>query len=205
MWVDPAGIASNYTQEFQFCGGHLDAITGIARPFIHADGRIGADEPKGYICPKNSYCVSTTNPYGGTVNFDDIVHSIELVFVIMTANTFSSLMYFTADSDTIASAWFFIFGIVILAFWLANLLIAVITASFQVIREETSKSNFSNDDISSIHHEEGEVKKGEIKRWYDRTRQFWVVVIVAGICASAYRGANIGPQEARKLGKRRCM
>jgi hypothetical protein len=44
------------------------------------------------------------NPYGGTVSFDNIVQSLELVFVVMTANTFSDLLYYTADSDYLASA-----------------------------------------------------------------------------------------------------
>lgn len=138
VWVDPAGVADNYTQEFQFCGGHMDPVTGVSMPYVKANGAWGATDAKGYICPKNSLCVSGSNPYGGTVNFDDIVHSIELVFVVMTANTFSDLLYYTADSDTIASVWcmlvfsvrlgfadlvfvVFVFAIVILAFWLANL------------------------------------------------------------------------------------
>ena len=104
VWVDPAGIQANYTQEFQFCGGYMDPKTGQARPYLLPDGTPGAKQPKGYICPQNSFCVSGSNPYGGTVSFDDIIHSLELVFVVMTANTFSDLLYYTADSDYLVAA-----------------------------------------------------------------------------------------------------
>lgn len=104
VWVDPEGIQGNYTQEFQFCGGHLNATTGAEEPYIFPDGRPGAKFPKGYICPVNSYCITSTNPYGGTVSFDNIGQSLELVFVVMTANTFSNLLYYMADSDYLASA-----------------------------------------------------------------------------------------------------
>ena len=33
-----------------------------------------------------------SNPYNGTVSFDNIAQSLELVFVIITANTFTDLM-----------------------------------------------------------------------------------------------------------------
>jgi len=99
----------------------MDPKTGQARPYLLPDGTPGAKKPKGYICPQNSVCVSGSNPYGGTVSFDDIIHSLELVFVVMTANTFSDLLYYTADSDYLVAALFFVAGIVILAFWLSNL------------------------------------------------------------------------------------
>lgn len=104
VWVDPAGIQSNYTQQFQFCGGYIDSQSGEEKPYVHVDGTPGAKDPKGYICPVNSICVSDQNPYGGTISFDNIVQSLELVFVVMTANTFSDLLYYTADSDYLAAA-----------------------------------------------------------------------------------------------------
>jgi hypothetical protein len=46
-------------------------------------------------CP---YIVATNlkegiNPYNGTVSFDNIAQSMELVFVIMSSNTFTDLMF----------------------------------------------------------------------------------------------------------------
>lgn len=104
VWVDPEGVQSNYTQAFQFCGGYINATTGLALPYLYTDGSLGAKKAKGYICPVNSLCVADQNPYGGTVSFDNIIQSLELVFVIMTANTFSDLLYYMADSDYLAAA-----------------------------------------------------------------------------------------------------
>lgn len=104
IWVDPEGVQANYTQNLQFCGGYLDPNTRLAKPYLMPDGTPGARSPKGYICPANSLCVSTANPYGGTVSFDNIVQSLELVFVVMSGNTFSDLLYYTADSDYLAAS-----------------------------------------------------------------------------------------------------
>ncbi|TGZ76287.1 hypothetical protein EX30DRAFT_399378 [Ascodesmis nigricans] len=206
VWVDPAGIQANYTQDFQFCGGHLNAATGEAEPFVLTDGTPGTKAPKGYICPPNSFCVSDENPYGGTVSFDNIAQSLELVFVIMTSNTFSNLLYYTADSDYLVAALFFIAGIVVLAFWLANLLIAVITSSFQVIRDESQRSAFAAEaEESSVpgnKEEEGRVRRpSAIKRIYGMTYYLWLAVISAGIVAQGFRGADTSDETNRTLDK----
>jgi len=104
VWVDPQGLQGNYTQQFQFCGGYMDVVTGLKMPYLLADGSPGTDDAKGYICPPHSLCVSSQNPYAGTVSFDNIIQSLELVFVVMTANTFSDLLYYTADSDYLAAS-----------------------------------------------------------------------------------------------------
>ena len=104
VWIDPEGIRSNFTDSFQFCGGHLNNVTGAAEPFVRTDGSRGARQHKGYLCPRNSMCVENLNPYEGTVSFDNILHSLELVFVVMSSNTFSDLLYYTTHSDYLAAA-----------------------------------------------------------------------------------------------------
>ncbi|KAK5734621.1 calcium channel protein, partial [Elasticomyces elasticus] len=142
VYPDLQEYNQNQIGSFQFCGGYLSATNGTPTPWLKPDGSWGADSPKGYYCPRNSTCVEGSNPYNGTMSFDNILQSTELVFVIMTSNTFSDLMYYLTDSDYLAAALFFAAGIVILSLWLLNLLIAVITSSFQVIREESRSSAF---------------------------------------------------------------
>ncbi|CUS06927.1 unnamed protein product [Tuber aestivum] len=167
VWVDPEGVQRNFTQEFQFCGGHRNKLTGLAEPYVYEDGTPGAIFPKGYICPVNSFCVSSNNPYGGTVSFDNIAQSLELVFVVMTANTFSNLLYYMADSDYLTSALF--------------------------IREESRKSAFAaEEDTSSKADEEEFVRKpNPLRRIYDRTFYVWVTVISVGIFAQAFRSSSM--------------
>src|SRR5271170_7450898 len=140
--LDPLGLQANFTQTFQFCGGYLDPVTFAPQPYITASGAPSTESPKGFLCPVQSLCVEGSNPYNGTVSFDNIVQSMELVFVIMSTNTFTDLMYYAIDAEFMVACLFFIIAIAVLAFWLVNLIIAVITSSFQVTREELQQSAF---------------------------------------------------------------
>ena len=90
----------------QFCGGHLDARTGNEMPYVLASNLSQSVQPghKGFLCPKKSLCVEATNPYNGTVHFDNVLQSLEMVFVIMSSNTFSDIMYYTTDTDYLVAA-----------------------------------------------------------------------------------------------------
>jgi voltage-dependent calcium channel len=193
VWIDPNN-SSNYTNPFTLCGGYLDNVTGQIQPWVYGNGTPGATYPKGYICPRNSSCIEQTSLYGGTVNFDNIVHSLELVFVIMSANTFTDLMYFTTNSDYMPAALFFIAGIVIMLLWLTNLLIAVITSSFQVIREENRGSAFTAIEqhaLSSGQNAAIRKRRSVLKYWYDKIAWIWIVVIAYGLLCQALRTASM--------------
>ncbi|KAK8049512.1 ion transporter [Apiospora phragmitis] len=107
VWVDPedpGNLTAAFTNDEVFCGGHL-AQNGTALPWVRmrnddlSDLYNTTSHPKGFICPKGSLCLLQDSPYNNTVNFDNIYHSLELVFVLMSANTWSDLMYWTANSD----------------------------------------------------------------------------------------------------------
>ncbi|KAJ5575322.1 hypothetical protein N7450_009221 [Penicillium hetheringtonii] len=192
VWIDPKG-QSNYTQSEQFCGGYLNDTTGEKMSWIDTLG-VPADshKPKGYICPKGSLCIEGENPSNGTVSFDNIVQSLELVFVIMSSNTFTDLLYYTTDSDYMAAALFFAFGLVILSLWLVNLLVAVITHSFQVIREESKRSAFAVQQIDEVNNdEESNRKPSKLKRLYDKTYWLWILIITFGLVVQALRSSGM--------------
>ena len=87
----------------QFCGGYLNASG--PQPWLKADLTTpGARNHKGYLCPQNSLCVEGRNPYSGTVSFDNVLQSLQMVFVIMSSNTFSDIMYYAIDSEHLAAA-----------------------------------------------------------------------------------------------------
>ena len=88
----------------QLCGGYLNATSNEAMPWLHSDFTPGRHNHKGYLCPKGSLCLEGDNPYNGTVNFDNVLQSLQLVFVIMSSNTFSDILYYTTDSDFLAGA-----------------------------------------------------------------------------------------------------
>ena len=190
-------------ENFQLCGGHIDAINGTEMPYYVGDYSIpgslrnGAINHRGYLCPQKSLCIEGSNPYHGTVSFDNIVNSLQLVFVIMSSNTFSDILYYTTNSDILASALYFAFGIFIMSFWLINLLVAVITSSFQVIREESKTSAFTTDDQPplTIEEEMQPRKRTLLKRAYDRTYWIWIAVIVVSLVVQCIKTADSSDQQ----------
>ncbi|KAJ5082292.1 hypothetical protein N7532_011335 [Penicillium argentinense] len=193
VWVDPEN-QSNFTQNdpygsLQFCGGYLDNVTNEKRPWINTlSNPAQSPRAKGYICPKGSLCIEGDNPYNGTMSFDNIVQSLELVFVIMSSNTFTDLLYYTTDSDYLAAALFFACGLVLLGLWLVNLLVAVITHSFQVIREESKRSAFAVQQIDEV--EDGDASNRRIsglKLLYDKTYWLWILIIIVDLVIQALR------------------
>ena len=198
VWMSPEGLG-NYTQDqapgsWQTCGGHLDAMTNSPMPWLTTLGGNGTSSHKGYLCPQGSYCVEGSNPYQGTVSFDNIGQSLELVFVVVSSNTFSDLMYALTDSDYLAAALFFAATIVVMTFWLVNLLIAVITSSFQIIREESRRSAFTTEQIEEPALVDKDLSgTSHLKRLYARTYWFWIVVITFGLVVQCLRSSNMGP------------
>ncbi|KAK4634786.1 Calcium-channel protein cch1 [Fulvia fulva] len=206
-YIGPAGVGNNTQDQpppagnFQFCGGYL-SDNGTAMPWLKSDGTPGTTEHKGVLCPQGSLCLEGTNPYNATISFDNIFQSAELVFVIMTSNTFTDIMYFLTDSDYLAAALFFAFGIIFLTFWLISLLIAVITASFQVIREESRSSAFMAEDepaegaLSNTESADGAVKRqppvSAIKRAYQKCYWVWIVIIVFDLVVQSLRTDTMG-------------
>ena len=74
-------------------------------PWLKSDATTNASSyHKGYLCPKGSKCIEGSNPYNGTVSFDNVLQALQLVFVIMSGNTFSDLLYYTTESDYLTAA-----------------------------------------------------------------------------------------------------
>lgn len=192
VWIDPQG-QNNFTNGEQFCGGHLNDQL-IPQPYIHAANMPpGPDGGKGFLCPKGSLCVESENPFNDTKSFDTILNSLELVFVIMSSNTWSDLLYTVADTDYLVSSLFFIVGILILSLWLISLLIAVITSSFQIIREESKTSAFTGEEIKEEESEKDQKKQrvSSLKKLYDKTAWVWVLVIAYGLVCQMMRSATM--------------
>ncbi|CAN8099067.1 unnamed protein product [Discula destructiva] len=201
---DPTNASAAFVQSDQFCGGYMNATTGQLEPWVIAEnytylGNVKSGgtskSAKGYICPKGTLCLQRQNPYNDTVHFDDFAHSLELVFVVMSANTFSDLMYNTIDSDYTPSALFFGAGIMIMMLWLINLLVAVITSSFQVIREESKASAFTDaeDRIVEDRQETSQRRVSTIQKLYNKTSLIWVLLIATDLLAQACKSASMSP------------
>ncbi|KAI9734913.1 MAG: calcium channel protein [Cirrosporium novae-zelandiae] len=184
---------NNAPDTIQFCGGYLNSTTGKAWPWLNSDHSNGTTSSKGYLCPQGSICIEQRhNIYNNTVSFDNIFQSLELVFVVMTSNTFSDLLYYLADSDYLTSALFFAAGVVVMTFWLINLLIAVITSSFQIIREESQTSAFTGG-IKELNDDDAgdRMRVSFIKRAYDKTFSLWITIIIYDLVTQCLRSATM--------------
>jgi voltage-dependent calcium channel len=118
----------------------------------------------------------------------------------MSANTFSDLMYYTTDSDYLPAALFFGAGIMIMMLWLTNLLIAVITSSFQVIREESKASAFTVDQeplMQQIYPDDRLKRVSSIQFVYEKTVPFWILVITFALVCQCLTSASMGEGRRR--------
>ncbi|RDL41950.1 Voltage-gated potassium channel [Venustampulla echinocandica] len=217
VWIDPLDhsnkTGSAYTHEFQFCGGQFNNDTGAHDPWKLGplDGtqdvdrlENGTTSIKGYLCPRGSYCIQLEGdqlPYSGTVSFDNIFQSLELVFVTMTANTYTDIMYYTTNSDYLAAAIFFAGGIMIMMLWLLNLLIAVITSSFQVIREEGKASAFAAHVKTLLPTKDPGLPRrvSSLKRLFDKTQWVWVICIAYDLVAQSIRSTTMSASRGRLI------
>ncbi|SCU99330.1 LADA_0H19042g1_1 [Lachancea dasiensis] len=198
VWTNPDEASDSYTNSMQFCGGYLEPGTKRKMPYIFTDGRAGPIA-KGFICPEHSKCVSDANPYNGRVSFDNILSSMELVFVTISANTFTDIMYYTMDSDSMAASLFFISCIFLLNIWMINLMIAVLVSSFEKANEVWRRGE-RKDSPSFVERARRAIKdyierKADAKvlplwssnfiKWYERFQYLFVMAIAADLVMQA--------------------
>ncbi|SCU86751.1 LAFA_0E02850g1_1 [Lachancea sp. 'fantastica'] len=214
VWTNPDDPSESYTNSMQFCGGYLEAVTKRKMPYVFSDLR-GGPVSKGYLCPQHSKCVSAENPYNGRVSFDNILSSMELVFVTISANTFTDIMYDTMDSDSMASSLFFISCIFFLNIWMINLMIAVLVSSFEKANELARRSG--SKDTSSRLKRRGKAiwtyigKKASSRKlpawssncikWYKKFEFIFVIAISADLIAQATLSSDSSDQQLETIFK----
>lgn len=134
----------NYTLD-QLCGGSYDPLNSSAKiGHVLLDGRASGERPKGYICPYGQLCMEQeVNPNNNVQSFDNVFTSLLQVSIVISLNGWSDTMYDMIDADYYTACIFFIFGIILLNFWLANLLVAVIMHSFASLSAQMEHSAFA--------------------------------------------------------------
>ena len=86
------------------------------------------------------------NPEDNTQSFDNIFASLVQIIVISSINTWAPTMYMTMDAEYFGSSLFFLAAVIVLNFWLINLVVAVVVNTFKDIRAATKKSAFGADE-----------------------------------------------------------
>ncbi|PWN28045.1 hypothetical protein BDZ90DRAFT_239367, partial [Jaminaea rosea] len=198
----------NYTLS-QICGGWYDE-TATKRNHIQADGRQSPIGAKGFICPLGQMCIeAASNPNENSQSFDNIFTSLLEVVIIISSNGWSGVMYDMIDADFFVSCLFFIFGLILLNFWLANLFVAVITNSFATISSQTHQSAFSNkniDEAAAVQAKEEQSRSrlrrkkvaNVYKRFWGYTYYIWLLAIIGSLGLQA-TGASYNTAEATQM------
>ncbi|KAF8122971.1 Ion transport protein-domain-containing protein [Boletus edulis] len=192
-------LGENSTQLTQVCGGHINATTLAPSPYLYFDGT-PASITKGFICPLGQLCQEGGNPFSGVESFDTVYYAILQVVVLASANTWSQVMYQIMASEYLVACIFFILGILVLNFWLFNLLVAVITNSFSAIRSGTKRSAFGAAPLGRVAEEPEEgwsaatgrhVSQNRLKVWWSYTSWFWVFSAFASLVVQATATAGM--------------
>lgn len=199
MWINPLNSSDTYLMTNQYCGSFM--LDGERVPFLDIDNAFST-VAKGYTCPTNSKCLTVDNPNSGTISFDNILQSLELVFVIMSVNTFSDIMYNIVDAEYLIASLFFIIGTLALGLWLTNLFIAVIVSSFARTRESMG-ININNGDAAAkaaalfsgtnIHIQH--ICRNTVGRIYHYCRDIPLIVIFVGLIAQCTISTNTSQSE----------
>ncbi|KAK7206290.1 Ion transport protein-domain-containing protein [Myxozyma melibiosi] len=204
VWVNPDDASDTYTN-MQLCGGYLEPITLKKMPFKKLDGSFSDSEPKGYLCPVYSICSEVeSNPYNGTLSFDNTIQSLELIFIVLGMNGFSDLMNYMSESDHAIAAIYFVVGVIILSWWLFNLFIAVITTSFESIREmdERRKLNLAlaEENEKHLQAEVSIVVQSKLYLFYYRYLEpLFVFLIFADFIVQAMKEVNMSARKSTAI------
>ncbi|ODV62891.1 calcium channel protein CCH1 ASCRUDRAFT_22416, partial [Ascoidea rubescens DSM 1968] len=159
VWENPDDPDDTFNNSEQFCGSYFDQDEN-KMPYILSNNQ-SSNTIKGFTCPINSKCVVGANPYEGTISFDNLIQSFELVYVIISMNTFTDILYNVVDSESEAASIFFILAILVLSVWLLSILIAVIVTSFKITKELDEKELDKNEENEIKGHNSAMVPNGE--------------------------------------------
>ncbi|SPO30169.1 related to CCH1 - Calcium channel (alpha subunit) [Ustilago trichophora] len=208
VWVgDLNGQPGNNKTLSQLCGGYF-STSGQKLGHVLINGSPSGTSPKGFICPRGQVCQEqAANPQSNTQSFDNIFTSLLQVVIVISSNNWSQTMYDMIDADYYASCIYFIVGIIILNFWLANLFVAVITNSFATLTARTQRSAFADQKLQDkpTDDEKQPLAKGRLKslavgfkRVWSFTKYLWILAIIFDLGIQASRATYLQPGELQK-------
>ncbi|KDN52688.1 hypothetical protein K437DRAFT_161584 [Tilletiaria anomala UBC 951] len=176
----------------QICGSYTDPFSGQVYGHVRPDGSMLSTQAKGYQCPLGQACIEGSDPQAGTQGFDNIFQSLLQAFIIISSNGWSQTLYDMVDANYSAASIFFIIGLIVTNFWMANLFVAVITNTFASITSQTNRSAFAAENVGYekhiVPHTEGSTHLRRARHvahiwakvvWH--SRWFWVLLIVVDV------------------------
>jgi hypothetical protein len=88
--TDSMDMITTLSKQAQFRGGHIVERSSLikSQSWLKSDGNLESSGPKGYLCHLGMICQEDADPCNGTVSFDNIFQSLELVFITASAKLF---------------------------------------------------------------------------------------------------------------------
>ncbi|KAH7056641.1 Ion transport protein-domain-containing protein [Linnemannia elongata] len=176
-----------------YCGGHYDPVNpGSKQSYVGADGMQSLTAAKGNICAQGFICKDTGTNFENAISFDNIFSAMVPVYVLMTGQTWTDLMYHIMDAEYAWSAVYFVLVVLVMNFWILNLFVAVINEMFAKIRDDSannsafssekseSKNQILNDSIKNFTYTESE-QMSRRKKWVETLECVWVAAIIVDL------------------------
>ncbi|KAG0295245.1 calcium channel protein [Linnemannia gamsii] len=176
-----------------YCGGHYDPDNpGSKLSYYTAENVSSPTTAKGNICAQGFVCMDTGVNFENAISFDNIFSAMVPVYVLMTGQTWTDLMYHIMDAEYAWSAIYFVLVVLVMNFWILNLFVAVINEMFAKIRDDSSnnsafssessdsKNQILNDSIKNFTYtESGPMSRG--KKWVETLECVWVAAIIVDL------------------------
>ncbi|KAF9150964.1 calcium channel protein [Linnemannia schmuckeri] len=141
---------------------------------------------------KSAPLLDTGNNFENAISFDNIFSAMVPVYVLMTGQTWTDLMYHIMDAEYAWSASYFVLVVLVMNFWILNLFVAVINEMFAKIRDDSannsafssesseSKNQILNDSIKNFTYIESE-QMSRRKKWVETLECVWVAAIIVDL------------------------
>ncbi|KAG0223145.1 calcium channel protein [Mortierella sp. GBA43] len=88
-----------------------------------------------------NYTMDTGVNFDTAISFDNIYSAMVPVYVLMTGQTWTDMMYKIMDAEYSWSSVYFVLVVLIMNFWILNLFVAVINEMFAKIRDDSSNNS----------------------------------------------------------------
>ncbi|KAK3818697.1 MAG: Ion transport protein-domain-containing protein [Benniella sp.] len=180
-------LASNHSAILtdRFCGGHYNTSDPEGKSsYLTIDDQLSTTAPKGYTCPASYVCKDTGINYDSDLSFDWIIPSMIQVYILMTGQTWTDMMYKVMNSEHAWSSLYFVLVILIMNFWILNLFVAVILDAEAMSQDRENDRNKESKKASES--SEDQWKKNQLRKM----EFFWVLAIIADLifqCQPEYK------------------
>ncbi|KAF9125802.1 calcium channel protein [Mortierella sp. 14UC] len=197
-----------------FCGGHYDPnMPGNKLPYLDIVGNHSNTTAKGNICAMGFECIDTGKNFENAISFDNIFSAMVPVYVLMTGQTWTDLMYHIMDAEYAWSAIYFVLVVLVMNFWILNLFVAVINEMFAKIRDDSannsafsssessdSKNQILDDSIKNYTYTES-AQMSRKKKWVEALECVWVIAIIVDLVFQCLPRYDTPPEKLLQLSR----